>query len=279
MNLEIQDSFDAAVPVIDDGDVCGNFEHKATAQALANRTEHTKNRAQPVYDLMTGAKDSVALALTSVVGDAANVALPNESTPFNPLNPPGVMGRGLARWIRYLFDRLPGADQGSHGLVIPLVQLGVPASGSTWGLIEDADGSKIIQSTVGGSEVIRLTLPLPSKGFLKTVHLYVKGGDGTPQHGALPGTKPAVALRRKALIPGSPLLFSESVVATATDGSANVTAYEQAHAISLTGLSVNLDTANPNLDMFLRVTGESGANSVAASFRIFGIGAVVSALP
>jgi hypothetical protein len=42
VNITGIDQWDANVGVIDDGDVCGNAEHLATAQSLANRTTHLR---------------------------------------------------------------------------------------------------------------------------------------------------------------------------------------------------------------------------------------------
>lgn len=263
MNVNEADEFTASVPVIDDGDTCGNQEHLATAQALANRTKYLKGRADPVYDLMTGAKTSVSVGLDAITADVSAVPFPNESAPFNALNPPGVMGRGLARWIKAAHDSILGLRAGDTTTWSRPLQCLAPAALTKWDAVADATIGLALAQVTADSTPIYLQLPLPGiAGFIKQVGIQVNGGAG---HGALPATKPRLRLMRSSVNTG---IVTDNEIAGANDSSSDVTAYQALHTIVLTGLSVSVQPAAGSLSLYLKVTGESGASSIGGEFKV-----------
>jgi hypothetical protein len=272
--IEELDEFTASVPVIDDGDTCGNFEHKQTAQALANRTKNLKGLAQPVYDLMTGAKTSVSVGLDTITADLSAVPFPNESAPFNALNPPGVMGRGLARWIKAAHDAVFGLRAGDFTTWSRPVQCIAPAALTKWDAVADATIGLALAQVTADSTPLYLQLPLPGiAGYIKQVGITVNGGAG---HGALPATKPRLRLIRSSVNTG---IVTDNEVAGANDSSVDVTAYQQLHTIVLTGLSIAVTPAAGSLWTYLKVTGESGASSINGEFKIGGVFVVTNPNP
>jgi hypothetical protein len=105
-------------------------------------------------------------------------------------------------------------------------------------------------STTPGSNVI-VPLPRPPYGKILEIQALVKGASG---HGALPATKPKCELYRQDYL----MTGSGTLVATATDSSATVGAYEAGHVIDL--FAVNHTLVGQDF-YYLILTGESGANS------------------
>jgi hypothetical protein len=94
---------------------------------------------------------------------------------------------------------------------------------------------------------------VPHGVTLTAVSVYLEGLAG---HGGLPATMPAVAL-----ITVTPSSGSSAITSGPTsDSSANVAAYEAAHAITLSGLSVSIDRTTKRY--IVRVSNESSTNSL-----------------
>lgn len=275
MNIEEESDFTSVVPVIDDGDTCGNFEHLQTAQALANRTKYLRDRVDPMYELATGAKTSVAVALSSISANTVDVPFPNEGTPFNALNPAGVMGRGLARWIKAAHEATLGLRAGNTTIFYPPLQAYGPAALTNWATLDAGAGVGLtLAQILNGSTFVHFPVPHPGvAGFIKEVGLYVHGGGG---HGALPATKPRLRLIRASISGGT---ITHNEIAAVNDGSVDVAAYQTNHTIVLSGLSLAVLSPAQSLWTYLAITGESGANSIAGEFKILGYYVVTNPNP
>lgn len=118
-------------------------------------------------------------------------------------------------------------------------------------------GFGIQQIDVTDQGPIILIPQLPQKGEIKQIDFWLKGGDGSPQHAALPANLPAIAFHKSSMIaPAS----ATQIGSTVTDAPANVAAYETAHALTIGGLS---EVISADHRYYLVAFGESGANSVA----------------
>jgi hypothetical protein len=270
VNLEEQNDFTSVVPVIDDGDPCCNAEHKATAQALANRTKYLRERADPLYDLATGAKTSAMVALSSITGDTADVPFPNEETPFNALNPPGVMGRGLARWIKAAHNAILGIRPGNTAVWFLPTQ-GLAPANATWAIITDGSLGPSLAQISSTPTPLYLGIPLPGiTGLIKEIGAYVTGGAG---HSGLPATMPRLRLIRTSISGGT---TTHNELAGVNDPSASLGAYQQQHTIVLTGLTVPVTPPAPSAWTYLNFTGETGANALSGEFKLGGLYVVTS---
>lgn len=91
------------------------------------------------------------------------------------------------------------------------------------------------------------------------IHAIVSGTSvAVGAHAALPATVPAIALVRRTITPGG-TIAAHTVVASATDPSANFTDYNKIHLISATGIAHTIADRGYTLSF----TGEAGANAEA----------------
>lgn len=109
--------------------------------------------------------------------------------------------------------------------------------------------------------VLMIPLAIPNGVTVTAVSVLIDPAGG---HGALPAVMPSLAFRRRAIATGG-----ATVIGTATDASANVAAYEPAHALTLSGLSEVIDTSIRDYHLFL--TAESGANSAVGTVWYGGV--------
>lgn len=271
MNITTVDDFTESIPVIDDGDTCGQIEHGATAQALGNRT-HNLNRRTIALESVTRAAAEDGSALNPVLLQLANadntldaLPLPNESQ-LGAANQIGVMGRRLAAWIRYTHERLLGFRAGTTTIYLPLMPVFHTPPATKWDVTIDGTLGRVLTMIDNDLTPVYLALPLPAiAGVIKEVGVYVIGGAG---HAGLPATRPRVRLIR----PGNPAgVWADTELAAADDPSASVGAYQGVHTISLTNLNVVVQPSAPSVWTYLHVTGESGANSIDGEFKMKGI--------
>jgi hypothetical protein len=108
--------------------------------------------------------------------------------------------------------------------------------------------------------------PLGTSGTAEMIEvgIVVIGQD----HAGLPGTMPRLRLFIIApgyAAPGTTRWPAPALVASQDDTSASLAAYEQAHVIALTGLSI---ATHDEDRWFLNVRGESGTNAGAGKFQI-----------
>lgn len=161
----------------------------------------------------------------------------------------------LANQATFLRNRTPGADAGVPVLLNPIPRL--PESGD-W---VTSSVVPILEETVT-TETLYIPWTPPPKGTLTRIDLLVHGLFATTTHAALPGTMPSLQAQAFDLETNT-----RDDLGTVSDPSASKSAYEVAHEISLTGLSVDLE--GKAIDLI--VNGEQGANSKADAFAIFGV--------
>jgi hypothetical protein len=124
-----------------------------------------------------------------------------------------------------------------------------------------------VQTDVGGAGMLWFPiLNLPILGTLSNITLYLRGGH-VSTHSALPATMPKLSLVQ----PGA----SPTVIATATDSSASVGAYDAQHTIVLSP-ALNLASITPVALLF---EGETGANSVTNALALYYFGFTVTGSP
>jgi hypothetical protein len=270
--IEETDEFTSGIPVIDDGDVCGQIEHGATAKALANRTKHLKRRVEAIESVTRptteegGTLDPVLLPFASADNTLDALQLPNESK-LGASNQIGVMGRRLAAWIRYTHDRILGLRPGTTTIYLPLIQV-IPAPAAKWDRIgsDVLLGDPALAQIANDSTPLYLAIPLPSfSGVIQSIGVYCNGGAG---HGGLPATMPRLRLMRPVTGIG---VITHTEIAAVNDGSATVGAYQSIHSITLSSLGYAIQPTPPSLWTYLKLTGESGANSIGGEFKISGL--------
>jgi hypothetical protein len=108
------------------------------------------------------------------------------------------------------------------------------------------------QTSVASAGRLIIPVPMPARGKVTGVTCDVKAAAA---HAGLPATMPALALLRQPA-DGSTV----TVVASASDTSANTTAYQAAHQTSLGVLAHTVLTTGT---YYVRYEGETGANSLA----------------
>lgn len=161
--------------------------------------------------------------------------------------------QGVGNRTEFLRKRVIGAE--SETIMFPLIAMPLDTSLATaWTFGNSGSAYAINQGTTGSAGLIFLELALPKSCRLTTLSVILAGATG---HVALPATMPTVQLHRQDT--GS--VAAPTLVASATDTSATFAAYELAHAVTLTGLSEVI--AHSGNRWYVRVSGETGANSVA----------------
>ena len=120
----------------------------------------------------------------------------------------------------------------------------------------------VIQGDTTGAAVLWLELDLPAGVTITQLLLTVDGNGGGANHSSLPATLPAVSLI--IVNPNSGAAFTTD---TQSDTSANLAAYEAAHFIQLDVTRV----VAADRRHLIKIQGETGANSVAASLALFGL--------
>jgi hypothetical protein len=160
---------------------------------------------------------------------------------------------GLLDRTAWLHDRMarlvPGAGATLGAVTVVHVVAPQPIFTDNWGVI---NGPFAVQqnSVASGNNVI-VALPRPPAGKILEIQALVKGSAG---HGALPAIKPKLDLYRQDFL----MTGSGTLVATVTDSSASVGAYETGHALDLFALNHTLVGQD---FYYMIVSGESGANS------------------
>lgn len=173
-------------------------------------------------------------------GDSANAA--SIQTPVQQ----------LADELEYIQDKIPG------GIVGAQVRFQVPLNFGPWN--QDGrfgqDGVFITQASVASAGQVFFELAgmnLVPNLTIKEIRVRIQPMTG---HGALPATKPQITLT---IVNGN--TGAVSTFGPQADTSANVSAYEIAHDIALTGLSVSMSSIT--MRYYIDFRGEAGANSLA----------------
>lgn len=182
----------------------------------------------------------------------------------------GATAQDNADRATYTANTVPGV--GTSILTrVPLNGFEIGAGGNWWfganGNASGSTGALSWMEHVVTTNPLYFALPVPPRGTIISFTAHVKGniGSGTSFHGAKPATLPKVELVRSKLNPSSALEILDSF----QDVSADLAAYEPYHALSKTLAAAH--TLDPLWTYYLRVHGESGANSTADAFGIFGL--------
>jgi hypothetical protein len=101
----------------------------------------------------------------------------------------------------------------------------------------------------------------PSHGNLQAVTVYIDGNGVGGAHSSLPATMP------RARVEYINTTASVTSGTYATDSSANVATYDAAHAI--TALAPAFIPTDESFIAYVRIQGETGANSLASALRVF----------
>ncbi|MGB0963973.1 MAG: hypothetical protein ACPGVY_14905 [Mycobacterium sp.] len=195
-NLTESDTFDASVPIPDNGDAVAEGGLQNMAQALANRTQYLKDRIR-------GDTVSVPFSVSiSIVG-------------FTMVN------------------------------------------------------ASILQNSATNPS-IAFFLDLPEKGTLTALTALVAGdvSGGSAHSGGLPGLPGMIVSHMDAASTPVPTALSH-----VQDSSASAAAYDAAHTIAKTGLSIAL---SPTTKFTAVIDGETGGNYVANKFTVLGFTADIT---
>jgi hypothetical protein len=119
-----------------------------------------------------------------------------------------------------------------------------------WG--HELGAGYFVQIDVATAASFDHNIDVPDGCFLQSIFINLQGLPGV--HGALPSTMPKVRLVRRAVATG----VNTTVAGDTSDGAANVAAYEAVHQI---GLACNITIDRTQYLYYLRIFGESGANS------------------
>lgn len=166
------------------------------------------------------------------------------------------MGQKLANRIEFLKDHLDSSE--SQVLRFPFIHLN-PVDGTTvtagWAIGAAGTALALNQVSAAGAYVAYFELLQPKACTLTGLSVLLAGAAG---HVGLPATMPVLTLYRQDT--GS--LLAPTTVATATDASAGVAAYEAVHSLSLGVLAEVLAFDSGNR-YYVKLAGETGANSIA----------------
>lgn len=258
------DSFPASIQVPDTAD-------KTYPTVVANAETNLASRTRYHENTLTGNYIGTALDLLTAAATLTQfVALPTEAR-LGVLNPFKAIALPLFQNFKWLKENIIGFAKGE------VIQYFMPKAAhatGTWTSFSSGTVVNLIQATNASTDLVFFELPLAfRKGTLKAVHAGVLGDIGAANvHGVnLPAAMPRIDLYRyTATVSG----VSSGLVGGQVDTSATGAAYDAAHAITLSGLNESLE---PSATLFwaIRVTGESGANSLANKFTIQRLGFTV----
>jgi hypothetical protein len=250
------DTFDAAVtaPSVNDTNYPTVVPQMATQ--LANRTRYLTNTLMGT----AGGTGEFLLDADVTAHDQISTLVPKSSRAnMFRISLTQVLGRVLFQRTRitnlseYVWGA-PGATAKSVNMPIAPIYIGaVPPAFSS---VLTSDVLSWTQADVVGPPAFIWPIHgLPPNGQITALQMQVKGSG----HGALPATMPKVELWRQTI-------DSTTLVASATDASASVVAYEALHAIQNLSLTENVSAT---YNYFVKFTGEGGANSVVFGLNIY----------
>jgi hypothetical protein len=250
------DTFSSAVTVPGTNDVDYYVSVPQMGTDLANRTRHLTNTL-----MGTASGSSEFLADADVTAhDSTSLLVPAASRAnLIRISLAGLLGRILFQRTR--ITNLSSTVWGAPGAAAK--SMNVPIAPTYIGAVPPAFSSFLSsnilswrQEDVSGSAFFIWPIHgLPPTGQITALQMQVKGSG----HGALPATMPKVELWRQNI-------DSTTLVASATDASASVGAYEALHAIQNISIAEDISAT---YNYFVRFTGESGANSVVNGLNIY----------
>lgn len=161
--------------------------------------------------------------------------------------------QALANRTAYLREAIPGKAV-SLAIDIPLVaSLNVS---SRFTQVGSAGNLYWSQTSVADTGPLWFTVTgrLPKFGKIDSVTVQILGGGS----GGLPGTMPSWSLNRTGRVNGSAYPPTTAAIASATDASGSLGAFQVSHGITAAGINHTILTDS---DYNLRVFGEAGANA------------------
>lgn len=252
--LTESDTFTSTVSVTDINDTTYPTVEAAMGQALADRTRWlyrgltgtTGTEELLEWDDFSAAVSALTIPATGRAGIVRDMAVV------------------FAQWNRWLRERTIGAGSSPSVIMRPaIIANGDAEGGGFWDHRSPAASGlydPYALQLVAGTREVQLMLPDMQPGLvIKSIVLNVQSP--VSHSGSLPLTMPLVTLGR----------FSSSAsittIGSQADTSANTTAYEAEHTITLT-LS---ETVLSGYAYILSVRGEASTNAQDASFRIYSV--------
>lgn len=254
-NVTESDTFDPTVPVTDVADSTYPAIEAQMGQALANRTRYHENT-------LTGNYIGTALDLLTTNATLQQyVPIPPDSrVGSGPNSPFRAIASNLFQNFKWLKESLPGKAKGATVIPFAPVLLNAHGSARKWETV--ASNFTLLQTTNASTDIAFFELPITIRaGTLTSVSAHVLGdvAGGNVHAANKPANMPRIDLYRY-VSTGSGL--SGGLVGGQVDTAATGAAYDAAHSITLTVS----ESIAPSATMFwiLKVTGESGANSIAS---------------
>lgn len=267
------DEYTTTVPVANNAEYCSHQERLATAQALANRTHRMNltlqgggNSIETIHDVDVTPSESVG-----IITPKADYAFLLWGT-FRDLFSRVV---GNTKRVAQMRSLSPGLGPAPSTIRFPVRF--VSESGIGWVYDNGANASEapcVLQSSTS-AENLKIQLPPIAPGLTITAVSVSLGS--TVSHSGLPATMPQLSLYASgiaAIDPGPPVSFI--VGAAQVDTSANLSAYEFLHSITVSGLS---HTVGSNAWFFLSLRGEGGTNSQANALKVYSASVTFAAAP
>jgi hypothetical protein len=265
-NVIETDEFPATVPVTDVDDITYPTVEADMGTRLAKRTRYAHNT-------LTGNASFDALDFAGLSGQlATQYVIPTTRLGANNLWTVNVTR--LAQSLKWLKERTGGTQSGAQ-----FFNYG-PFAFSAVGWSPAVNGAGVpamSEASPGITSVLYVPLPgLPRAGTITAIHARVLGVGHGDDAGDLPANMPVMTLVAYTVTSPSGAIAA-TTLATVTDTSATGAIYDADHALSLTGLSVDLADPVPPLYHLIRIAGEYGSNSVAHGFQFYGLQVQVAA--
>lgn len=125
-----------------------------------------------------------------------------------------------------------------------------------------AYGTILRQTAISTALIVKGVSRLPKGSWITQIKLTLDGIGAGIGHGALPASLPEFTLQKRDITTGTP-----TNVATATDASANLAAYEQFHTLTMT-LSDHDADVDEDTSYKVLIKGETGANAVPNALAV-----------
>lgn len=205
----------------------------------------------------------------STSNDPASYTMPDDGDDYDASSV-NVPLEGIADKVHRLQSLISGV--GVSNITVPIIHAKDVAATPRWLFDGFAGGGNYAwrQTNITDGGILIFDFPPGYVGLRCTsVNVYLEGNGGGSNHANVPANFPTAALMYQDFITeGS----TPQTVASATDSAASAAAYDTVHALSI---GVN-HTINAQRVYWIRVIGESGANSVANALAVRGINITVA---
>jgi hypothetical protein len=221
------------------------------------------DRTRWIYNTITGNSAGVPENLLTVPATLTQYVTVPDDTRLTASNAFRAIAKPLLQNFKWLKESLPGKALGST--VVGFFPR--PIHSSAWSSVSSGGGTfNFVQTGNSSSDIALFQLPVTIRaGTLITVTAHVLGdvAGGNVHGGSKPANMPRIDLYRY-VSTGSGL--SSALVGGQADTSATAVIYDAAHGIQLNVV----ESIAPSSTMFwaLKITGESGANSLANALTL-----------